>query len=459
MTVRGLCVAWLAATCCLVALARSTPNAAQQGGDQFLDGIGETGLIARYVLAGNAEDSSRNQFHATSKGSGATFVDDEQFRRVLVLTGDGSHLQLPGETLAGEDTVSVTAWLFLPTSGSGPVFDFGRDASTRLYATASQAGFRAAIVVDGKVRGETAGAPVVENRWVHVAVVLDPANHALTTYLDGAKVGQAADVGVNAAQLVSQTARASNRLFVGRSQDDAAPTLHGRLRDVRIYRIALNDQQVGTIHRNALAGRQQTNGGRGAQGPEISTAAIPQESPLASTVASIPDITVNTVVGTLPHLPMDVPAHYRDNRPGPDVRVIWPSPTDNNEVLKPGTYSVTGKVPGTTFAPKATVIVKVPIGIMTPPNRLAEAFSLSDVLLDRDTKGRDTPFIRNRDKFIRGLAASNPDNFLYNFRDAFGQTQPAGAIALEGWDSQTTRLRGHATGHYQIGRASCRERV
>jgi uncharacterized protein len=38
--------------------------------------------------------------------------------------------------------------------------------------------------------------------------------------------------------------------------------------------------------------------------------------------------------------------------------------------------------------------------------------------------------------------------FLYNFRDAFGQPQPAGAQQLEGWDNQTTRLRGHASGHY-----------
>ena len=105
-------------------------------------------------------------------------------------------------------------------------------------------------------------------------------------------------------------------------------------------------------------------------------------------------------------------------------------------------------MPGTTFEPKATVIVKVPVGTITPPSRLAEAFPLSQVVLERDTQGRDTPFIRNRDKFIRGLAASNPDNFLYNFRDAFGQPQPAGAQQLEGWDNQTTRLRGHASGHY-----------
>ena len=175
----------------------------------------------------------------------------------------------------------------------------------------------------------------------------------------------------------------------------------------------------------------------------IPTDAIPKASPLAESVTHVPDITVETIVGTLPRLPATVPA------PGAgDVRVIWPSPTDNSEVRSPGSYTVTGAVPGTSLAPKAIVIVKVPVGTMTPPERLAEAFPLSDVVLEKDAQGRDTPFIRNRDKFIRGLAASNPDDFLYNFRDAFGQPQPPGVTQLEGWDDQTTRLRGHASGHY-----------
>ena len=152
-------------------------------------------------------------------------------------------------------------------------------------------------------------------------------------------------------------------------------------------------------------------------------------------------------MGTLPRLPATVPAVYRDG-PGPEVRVIWPAPTDNGQVAQPGSYTVTGRVPGTMFAPKATVIVRVPVGTVTPPKRLAEAFPLDRVTLDRDTKGRDTPFIRNRDKFLRGLAATDPDSFLYNFRDAFGQPQPPGVRPLEGWDSRTTKLRGHASGHY-----------
>ena len=57
------------------------------GGDQFLDGIGETALIARYLFNGNAEDRSRNNFHATLRGTGAAFVEDSRFGRVLQPAG------------------------------------------------------------------------------------------------------------------------------------------------------------------------------------------------------------------------------------------------------------------------------------------------------------------------------------------------------------------------------------
>lgn len=414
-----------------------------QGGDQFLDGIGETSLTARYVLENDAEDSSRNQFHATLRGT-AAFVDDTLFRRVLLLTGDGSYLQLPAKTLEGEDTISVTGWLFLPTGASGPVFDFGRDASNRLFATASRDGLLASVVLNGAILGNARATTLAENQWLHFAVVLDPAAGTLSTYVDGARIAQAADVKTTATQITSGGAAS---LFLGRSHKEGDATMHARLRDVRIYRIALSDQQVATIRRNTQPG-QRTTRGRGAPPPEISTAGIPAESPLAGQLSNVPDITVETVVGMMPRLPAMVPAAYRAGSSGPPVRVIWPAPTDNKQVEQPGSYVMSGRVPGTSFTPKANVIVKVPVGVMTPPSRLAEAFPLSLVVLEPDTHGRPTPFIRNRDKFIRGLAASNPDNFLYNFRDAFGQPQPAGAQQLEGWDNQTTRLRGHASGHY-----------
>src|SRR5688500_13866318 len=100
MITRVLLASLLTVSTALMALTHAVGQAGQ-GGDQFLDGIGETGLVARYVLDANAEDSSRNHFHAALRGNGGSFVYDPQFKRALLLTGDGSHLQLPGNMLAG----------------------------------------------------------------------------------------------------------------------------------------------------------------------------------------------------------------------------------------------------------------------------------------------------------------------------------------------------------------------
>lgn len=48
-------------------------------GDQILDGIGETGLIARYVFDNDQKDWSRNNLHAEIHGD-AKFVEDDFFK-------------------------------------------------------------------------------------------------------------------------------------------------------------------------------------------------------------------------------------------------------------------------------------------------------------------------------------------------------------------------------------------
>jgi uncharacterized protein len=153
-------------------------------------------------------------------------------------------------------------------------------------------------------------------------------------------------------------------------------------------------------------------------------------------------------VGYLPMLPREVPGKYRPGTVGPLVRVIWPSPKNNEAVLKPGSYTIAGRVPGTEFRPKATVNVIQAASESSVRKIALESFPLDRVVLNADPSGRATPFMKHRDKFIAGLAKTDPDAFLYNFRDAFGQKQPEGVKPLMGWDNQTTRLRGHASGHY-----------
>lgn len=169
--------------------------------------------------------------------------------------------------------------------------------------------------------------------------------------------------------------------------------------------------------------------------------------PMAAQLVGVADVAVETPRGHLPRLPVRVPGVYRDGVKGPDVRVIWPAPTDNGQALTNDLYTLTGRVPGTDFTVKAIVTVKASDDRPLPRRQL-EAFPLDAVTLLPDAQGRATPFMRNRDKFFRGLAESNPDRFLYMFRNAFGQPQPPGVEPLGVWDDQTTRLRGHATGHY-----------
>ncbi len=207
-----------------------------------------------------------------------------------------------------------------------------------------------------------------------------------------------------------------------------------------------------TIHDNALSRGGQVVSAETTGAPPA--AAQPGSSSKGPRLLSVPDVNVETVVGYLPDIPHLLEGVYEGGAKGPPVRVIWPSPTNNESVLKPGTYTVTGTVAGTTLEPKALVTVKE--GNPPPtPRRTVEPFALGQVTLDKDEQGRDTQFIKNRDKFIRVLADSNPDRFLYMFRDAFGQKQPEGAEPLRGWDSQTTRLRGHASGHYLTALAQC----
>lgn len=164
-------------------------------------------------------------------------------------------------------------------------------------------------------------------------------------------------------------------------------------------------------------------------------------------LVNVQDIHVETTVGHLPHLPRWLKGVYSNKINGPDVRVIWPSPVDNSQVLSPGTYTVTGKIAGSHIRPKAIVTVKDATEPAAPGRKL-EFFDLDQVTLNRDVYNNKTKFTENRDKFLSSLAETNPDNFLYMFRNVFGQEQPTGAEPLGVWDSQETKLRGHATGHY-----------
>lgn len=136
-----------------------------RGGDQILDGIGETGLIARYLFNGDAREWSRNNLHGTIQGSDFRFVPDSLFGNVLSLQEDGeTYISIPGRAVAGEESLSISGWIFMRSAISGQMFlDFGKDGKSHFFAapagTKDKEGFQVQIVTESA--RHSAGAPAV----------------------------------------------------------------------------------------------------------------------------------------------------------------------------------------------------------------------------------------------------------------------------------------------------------
>ncbi|WP_100844879.1 beta-L-arabinofuranosidase domain-containing protein [Flavobacterium sp. 5] len=423
-----------------------------QDGDQILDGIGETGLIARYVFDGDVKDWSRNNLHGTILESNMKFINDEQFGKVLSLSADSKgFVALPSEAFAGEESLSISGWIYLRAEQSGQhFFDFGKNAKTHFFVAPTgnkkDTGFHTEIAIQTGKKYETNSPNLEANKWYHIVVVIDIPSKTLSTYVNGTLVSSAKNMELNLEQLFDANTPKNNMLYIGKSFLAEDPYLDAKLHDFRLYRVPLNEKQIAKIYHNTLDDGYEEEE---AEQPVGDLEKFPSTTPQLYNqyLTSVTDVKVQTVVGTLPRLPRYMKGVYKNGIVGPEVRVIWPAPTDNISVLKAGQYTVTGKIAGTDLKPNALVIVKEGKDAATPELKLA-AFNLDEVSLNADLHGHNTKFIENRDKFIKTLAKTNPDSFLYMFRNAFGQEQPKGAEALGVWDTQDTKLRGHATGHY-----------
>ena len=401
-----------------------------QSGDQILDGIGETGLIARYLFNGDTKDWSRNNLHAKFQGAEPQFASDGRFEKVLLLNGEAkSYLTAPIEILNGLESLSISGWINVRSNAAGQsFFAIGEEVNQLLFATSV--------------------ADIKQNMWVHLSIVFDAPSKMLKTYIDGRPVGEPKSISTELLAIFGQQSGSNMKLFIGKSLLTTDVNLNARLYDFRVYRVSLSSRQIAGIFNNAK-GSTTTAGA-------VNTRRVEEELPkfqaydpqLYNTfLLDVLDVELVTEVGVLPRFPSFLEGTYKDGIKGPKVKVIWPADLDNNAVLKQGQYTVFGKVAGTNLKPKAIINIKQSKSSKTPVSTL-RSFDLKQVLLTADAYGNETKFTQNRDKFVRTLAKTDPNSFLYMFRHAFGQPQPAGTNALGVWDSKDTKLRGHATGHY-----------
>ncbi|PLB19235.1 MAG: DUF1680 domain containing protein [Flavobacteriaceae bacterium FS1-H7996/R] len=430
-----------------------TTNLQAQNGDQILDGIGETGLIARYLFDGDAKDWSRNNLHGKLNDSKANFVDDDLFGTVLSLPADSNaFVILPGEAVTGEESLSITGWIYLLSDRQGQhFFDFGKNTKSHFFVapmgTNEKQGYQAGIVTEAGDKYQTDPSAIEANRWNHLAIVINVPSKSLSTYVNGKLVSETKNVELDLEHVFDKNSSTKNMLYIGKSLLSNNAYLHAKLHDFRIYRIPLSEKQIARIHHNALSGEETVVNETKDVADDLPMFSKTSPQLYNEYVTSVPNVEIETVVGYLPRLPRYVKGIYRNGMEGPDVRVLWPAPKDNSNVRTAGQYTITGSIAGTDLKPKAVITVKEVKENATPTRKL-EVFNLDEVSLNPDLHGHNTKFIENRDKFITTLAKTNPDDFLYMFRNAFGQEQPQGAEPLGVWDTQETKLRGHATGHY-----------
>jgi hypothetical protein len=120
--------------------ALGTTSVFGQSGDQkILDGIGETGLIARYVFDGDVKDWSRNNLHARIEESKGKFINDDLFGKVLSLpVNSNAIVTIPGEAITGVESLSISGWVYLRSRQREGVAHGCTSGGESLYCQISQ---------------------------------------------------------------------------------------------------------------------------------------------------------------------------------------------------------------------------------------------------------------------------------------------------------------------------------
>ena len=185
------------------------------------------------------------------------------------------------------------------------------------------------------------------------------------------------------------------------------------------------------------------------------------------TITTIEPVSVLVPVGCAPRLPYQLWVKYNDGH-AEYRQVKWQNSSlvreqaEADASINPvGTeYKVKGYVIGDNTTPNGypvTAQVKVVSEAWKVPQSkpVAETLPLDKVTIDGDNR-----LTWNRDLDIDHLLSLDVKQQLYNYRDTYGQSTDGYPVA-DGWDSPTTKLKGHGSGHYMsamaMAFASCQD--
>lgn len=198
-----------------------------------------------------------------------------------------------------------------------------------------------------------------------------------------------------------------------------------------------------------------------------------QELPENKEIRQVEVVEVESPVGTAPRLPYRLWVVYADGRREyRQARWNGSALTAEQELCERpvgAAYRVQGFIVGDNSTPNGFPVeaeVRVVAASYETPARqpVAEPLPLNQVELigRRTVPGGASPsenrLTHNRDLDIDHLLSLDVRQQLYNYRDTYGLSTEGYPVA-DGWDSPTTKLKGHGSGHYMsamaLAYASC----
>lgn len=171
-------------------------------------------------------------------------------------------------------------------------------------------------------------------------------------------------------------------------------------------------------------------------------------------ITQVEPVSVNCPVGTAPRLPYQLLVTYSDGTQA-YRQVRWTNAalateqeqSDATRYPAGKSYTVEGFVTGDESTPNGyPITAQVTVSqeqYATPEHKpAAEPIPLDKVRLTGDNR-----LTSNRDLAIREILSWDITQQLYNYRDTYG-LPTEGYTVSNGWDSPTTKLKGHGSGHY-----------
>ncbi|MBQ8968644.1 MAG: glycoside hydrolase family 127 protein [Bacteroidaceae bacterium] len=172
------------------------------------------------------------------------------------------------------------------------------------------------------------------------------------------------------------------------------------------------------------------------------------------TIRRVAPIEVDVPVGTVPTLPYLVWVNYSDGygewRQTRWMNALRQTEEEQADALRHpvgSTYEVQGYVIGDNTTDQgypltAKVHIVAGVDAVPAPQPVARPLPLGDVQLIGENR-----LTSNRDLDIREILSWDVCQQLYNYRDTYG-LPTEGYPEADGWDSPTTKLKGHGSGHY-----------